>query len=40
MDIFKINGSFIQKLRDELGWTRDDLSDKSGVPIGTIQDIK
>ncbi|GEM_PF-3194785 len=40
MDIFKINGSFIQKLRDELGWTRDDLSDKSGVPIGTIQDIE
>lgn len=40
MDIFKINGPLIQKLRDEMGWTRDDLCDKSGVPIGTIQDIE
>ena len=40
MDLFSFNGEGIRKLRSNLGWSRDELSDKSGVPVRTIQDIE
>lgn len=40
VDIFDLNGEFIRKLRNDLGWSRELLSEKSGVPPGTIQKIE
>lgn len=40
MDILDINGSHIKKLREELKWSREYLCEKSGVPVGTLQDIE
>lgn len=40
MDIFKINGNFVLELRDQLKWTREKLSEESGAPVGTLQDIE
>ncbi len=40
MDILDLNGEYIRQLRDSLGWTRAKLSEKTGVPERTIQDIE
>ena len=40
MDIFDLSGEKLRDLRDQLGLTRDQLAEKSGVPARTIQDIE
>jgi len=40
MDIFDLSGERLRDLRDQLGLTRDQLAEKSGVPARTIQDIE
>ena len=40
MDIFDIDGERIRALRDGLGWTREKLSELSGVPYRTLQDLE
>lgn len=40
MDILQINGEKIREMRDSLGWSRELLSEKSGIPSRTIQDIE
>lgn len=36
----KLYGGEVLRLRTVRGWTRKDLSDRSGVPEGTLQDIE
>jgi len=40
MDILDINVDDIRKLRESLGWSRGKMSEISGVPERTIQDIE
>ncbi len=40
MNIFDIDGSKIRVFREALGWSRERLSEESGVPPRTIQDIE
>lgn len=40
MDIFDLTGEKVRRLRDNLGWTREELSEKSGVAPRTIQNIE
>lgn len=40
MDILELTGEKVRQLREDLNWTRDKLSEVSGVPSRTIQDIE
>ena len=40
MDIFDLTGNKIKEFRDQAGLTREKLSEVSGIPISTIQDIE
>lgn len=40
MDIFDLDGEKIRNLRESRGWSRETLSEKSGIPSRTIQDIE
>lgn len=40
MDILDLSGNTIRSLRENLNWSREFLSEKSGVPARTIQDIE
>lgn len=40
MEILDISGKTIRDLRDALGWTREFLAEKSGVPYRTINDVE
>lgn len=40
MDLFDVSGQKLREIRKGLGWSRDVLCEKSGVPVRTIQDIE
>lgn len=40
MDITEVKGSKIRALRDAIGWTREHFSEKSGVPVRTIEEVE
>lgn len=40
MDIFELSGEKLRELREVLTWSREYLSEISGVPSRTIQDIE
>lgn len=40
MDIFDLSGNTVRELREGLSWSREFLSEKSGVPARTIQDVE
>ena len=40
MDIFEVSGMKIRQMREGMNWTRAELSEFSGVPERTIQDVE
>lgn len=40
MDIFDLSGEKIREIRESLGWSREKLTEESGIPPRTIQDIE
>lgn len=40
MDIFDVSGTKIRQMREDMNWSRAELSEFSGVPERTIQDVE
>lgn len=40
MDILDLTGAKLREMRDNLSWTREFLSERSGIPVRTIADIE